>query len=164
MNECIDLLGESDVCKTPVAHRDYWQVELREEDCLKTELVCHFGHQQYVCVPFPVQRAHHVQIALDMVLALNRWRTYLFYKTDIIFFFKILKDHIPHVDGIQMASSEAKISLIRNKSKFPSDLVKYFGHRIRQERFQTDSDNTHVSLQLDTTNPRDQISFLSLLV
>lgn len=61
------------------------------------------------------------QSALNMVLALDKWKTCLVYVDDILFFSKTMENHICHVDEILTALQEAKISQRMKNCKFFSD-------------------------------------------
>lgn len=71
-----------------------------------------------------------LQRALDIALALYKWKTCLVYIDDVVIFSRTIGSHIKHVYEILVALADAGMSLKWKKCEFFRRCIKYLGHLI----------------------------------
>lgn len=116
------------------ANRDFWQVQLVEEEEHKTSFTTHVGLSEFVRIPFRLTNAPPTfRIALDMVLAGFTWKTCLVYIYAIAIFSRSIEEHIIHVTKILSSLTCAVISLKWKKCDFFHAKIRYFVQVISQQ-------------------------------
>lgn len=107
MDECIDVIGESQYFARLEAYYGLWQMNIRKQDRDNTAFVCHAGTFQCMRMPFALMNALECfQRALN-VLTRFKWKMCLVYLDEVIIFSNTVDDYISYIDEILTTLTDA---------------------------------------------------------
>lgn len=101
------------------AVKGYHQMDLREEDRMKTAFISHRGLYQYKKLPFGLKNAPAIfQRMMDKLLGSLRWQAALVYIDDVIIFSSTWPEHIAHLRTILQSATKIGLRFHLSKCRF----------------------------------------------
>jgi hypothetical protein len=112
-------------------HSGYHQIKMREQDVLKTAFRCHYGHYEFLVIPF---RLTNLPTAFESCMNHvfnNKLRKFLLvFFDDLLIYSKTWEDHLKQVDKILSIMEEQSFYAKESKCEFGMTEVFYLGHII----------------------------------
>uniref|UniRef100_A0A3B3RBJ3 Gypsy retrotransposon integrase-like protein 1 n=1 Tax=Paramormyrops kingsleyae TaxID=1676925 RepID=A0A3B3RBJ3_9TELE len=131
----------------------YYQVEMNEEDKLKTAFVCPFGFYEFNRMPQGVTNAPSTfQRLMEKCMKDINLKEVLVFLDDLIVFSSTLEDHETRLTHVLERLREYGLKLSPDKCKFFQTSVRYLGHIVSRDGVSTDPEK----VQALKTWPRPQ--------
>lgn len=109
----------------------YHQIRVREEDVEKTTFCCHYGHYEFLVMPFGVTNAPTTfQSCMNRVFRDQLRKTVLVFFDDILVFNKTWVDHLAHLDLVLGTLESESLFAKESKCDFSMGELLYLGHII----------------------------------
>ena len=166
VDDTLDTLGGSKIFSTLDLASGYWQVEVAEEDRLKTAFTTPEELYEFKVMPFELCNAPATfQRLMDHVLNDLKWTECLVYFDDIVVIGKTFQEHVYHLGTVLLRLRQAGLKLQTAKCNFcQQKLIRFLGHIILADGVAADPDKTKVISNLPTpTDKRDVQQFLGLV-
>jgi hypothetical protein len=139
INELIDELrgaiyhSKIDLCS------GYHQIRVREKDVHKTTFRCHYGHYEFLVMPFELTNVPATfQPYMNQVFILQLRKFVKVFFDDILIYSRTWEDHLKHIDEVlgilEQHSFYAKVS----KCEYGLIEILYLGHKINAQRVSVD--------------------------
>ena len=139
----LDTLAGSQWFSTIDLVSGYWQVEIEQEDRLKTAFCTTEGLFQFRVMPFGLCNAPATfQRLMDLVLSGLQWSQCLVYLDDVIVLGRTFEDHLDNLHQVLQRLREAGLKLKPSKCAFFREKVEYLGHTISRQGVTPDSSKT----------------------
>lgn len=122
----------------------YWQVELKEEDKMKTAFtVGPLGFFECNRMPFGLTNAPATfQRLMEMCMGDMNLKECLLFLDDILIFSSTFKEHLERLEAVFQRLHEYKLKLNPKKCEFFKSEVRYLGHVVSEEGIMTDPEKT----------------------
>lgn len=163
--DLFDKLGKSVYFSTIDLASGYHQVEVKEEDRLKTAFSTQTGHYEFTRMPFGLKTAPATfQRAMDNVLRGLQGLHCLVYLDDIIVYSSSLQEHIEKLRLVfeRLRATNLKVTL--DKCEFFRKEVLYLGHIITKEGLKPNNNKIQAVIDFPILTTTTQIkSFLGLV-
>jgi hypothetical protein len=128
----------------------YHQIKVREEDVHKMSFWCHYGHYEFLVIPFGLTNAPVAfQSCMNHIFNKQLRKFLLVFFDDILIYSRMWEDHLRHVNGILSIMEEQSLYA---KCKFGLIEILYLGHIIGAQGVQVHHENIRVIL--DCPMPR----------
>ena len=122
----------------------YWQVELREEDKMKTAFtVGPLGFFECNRMPFGLTNAPATfQRLMEMCMGDMNLKECLLFLDDILIFSSSFSEHLDRLESVFQRLHDYKLKLNPKKCEFFKSQVRYLGHVVSGKGIMTDPDKT----------------------
>lgn len=109
----------------------YHQIQLREEDIPKTDFRCHYGHFEFLVLPFGLTNAPATfQYCMKHIFK-NQLRKFLLVLfDDILINSKTWEEHLKHIDEVLVILEQNSLYAKLSKCEFGMEEILYLGHKI----------------------------------
>ncbi|KAI3810872.1 hypothetical protein L1987_20495 [Smallanthus sonchifolius] len=142
----------------------YHQVKVREEDVPKTALITHYGHYDFVVMPFGVTNAPAV--FMDLMSRVCRPmldKFVIVFIDDILVYSKNEEEHAQHLREVLSTSRKEKLYAKFSKCSFWLREFQFLGHVVNAEGISVDPSKVEVVTKWSPPkNPSEVRSFLGL--
>jgi hypothetical protein len=109
----------------------YHQIKTREEDNPKTAFRCHYGHYEFLVMPFGLTSAPTTfQSCMNHVFNKQLRKHLLVFFDDLLIYSKTWEEHLQHVDQIFTIMEEQSLYSKESKCEFGMTEVLYLGNII----------------------------------
>jgi hypothetical protein len=135
-------------------HSRYHQISIREKDIQKTTFRCHFGHFEFMVMPFELTNAPATFHSFMNHIFMDYLRkSVLVFFEDILIYSRSWQEHMRHLDEV-LSIMEAQ-SLYSKESKCEFDMTEllYLGHIISAQGVQVHQEK--IRAILDWSMPRN---------
>ena len=106
----------------------YWQVEVDEQDRVKTAFITADGLYEFKVMPFGLTNAPATfQRMMDVVLAGLKWNTCLVYLDDIVVFAPTVSQHLERLETVLQRIDKTGLKLKLSKCSFLEQSLKVLG-------------------------------------
>ena len=121
----------------------YWQVQLDEDACAKSDFTTYHGLFEFTRMPFGLCNASATfQRAMQAVLSGLEWSNCFVYLDDILIASRTFDEHLCHIREVLGGLRDAGLRLKPKKCLFLRDEVPYLGHVISTEGIRPDPSKT----------------------
>ncbi len=104
----------------------FWQIEIEEENKMKTVFSNFWGHYEYNVMPFRLKGAPAIfQRLMTKVLGPYLYDFVIVYLDDIIIFSQTMEEYLQHMKKVLEALRQAGLKLKLKKCKFVKKQLKY---------------------------------------
>jgi hypothetical protein len=112
-------------------HSGYHQIKMREQDVPKTTFRCHYGHYEFLVIPFGLTNVPTTfQSCMNHVFNKKLRKFILVFFDDLLIYKKTWEEHLQHVEHI-LAIMEGKFLYAKeSKCEFGMTEVLHLGHII----------------------------------
>ncbi len=101
IDDTIDALHGANYFTSLDLFSGYWQIEIEEEDKMKTAFVCEFGQFEFNRMPFGLTNAPSTfQRLMNRIFKDLLYKSVLVYLDDIIIFSKTFQEHLEHLEQV----------------------------------------------------------------
>jgi hypothetical protein len=112
----------------------YHQIKMREEDISKTTFRCHYGHCEFLVMPFALTNAPATfQSCMNHVFNKQLRKHLLVFFDEFLIYNKTWEEHLRHVDQILSIMEEQSLYTKESKCEFGMIEVIYLGHIIGEK-------------------------------
>lgn len=142
----------------------YHQIGMGEKDIHKTAFITHFGHFEYLVMPFGLANAPGTFQALmnGVFSPFLRKHTLVFF-VDILVFSETLEEHLQHLEKVLSVLQKEQLCVKLSKCQFAVSQVEYLGHIISGEGVSTDPNKVPAVAEWPTPTTVTQLrGFLGL--
>jgi hypothetical protein len=123
----------------------YHQIRVREHDIHKMTFRCHYGHYEFLVMPFGITNAPTTfQSCMNHIFNKQLRKYLLVFFDDLLIYRKTWEDHLKHLDQILSIMEEQSLYAKESKCEFGMIEVLYLGHiigakgvQVHQEKIQT---------------------------
>lgn len=117
----------------------YHQIRMSEKDIPKTAFITHFGHFEYLVMPFGLANAPSTfQALMNSILAPYLKVFVLVFLMISSFFSKSLEEHLEHLETVFSVLRKEQLFVKMSKCLFAVNQVEYLGHIISGDGVATD--------------------------
>lgn len=163
-DDTLDALRGSSVFTTMDLSSGYWQVQLDEQDKVKTAFTTGRGLYQFKVMPMGlVNSPPTFQHLMQLVLEGLSWKTCLVYLDDIIVYSANFPAHLEHLQEVFDRLRAANLKLKPSKCHFAQKQVTFLGHVVSAGGLRPDPNNVEKVKQWPTPDsPTTVRAFLGL--
>lgn len=112
---------------------------MKEEDVHKTAFRCHFGHFEFMVIPFGLTNAPATfQSAMNQVFREQLRKHVLVFFDDILIYSKTWEEHLSHLDGVLRILQEQRFYAKLSTCEFGMMEILYLGHVISHQGVRVD--------------------------
>ena len=155
VDDTLDMLGGLKYFTTLDLASGYWQVEVAEEDQLKTAFTTPEGLFQFKVMPFGLCNAPATfQRLMDRVLSGLKWSSCLVYFDDIIVVGTSFADQLSNIGGVLARLRGAGLKLKPGKCHLCQESVAFLGHIVSSRGITTDPSKTDAVAKWPTSQSR----------
>jgi hypothetical protein len=123
---------------------DYHQIKMREQDISKTNFRCHYGHYEFLVMPFGLNNAPTTfQSCMNHLFNKQIRKFLLVFFDDLLIYSRNWEEHLQHVEQILTIMEEKSLYAKESKCEFGMTKVIYLGHiigvnglQVHQEKIQ----------------------------
>jgi hypothetical protein len=109
----------------------YPQIQVRELDIHKTAFGCHYGHYEFLVMPFGITSAPAIfQSCMNHIFNEKLRKYLLVFFDDLLIYSKTWEDHLKHLDQILSIMEKQSLYSKESKCEFGMIEVLYLGHII----------------------------------
>jgi hypothetical protein len=131
----------------------YHQIKMREKDISKIAFQCHYGHYEFLVVPFGLTNVLATFQSCMNHLFKKRMRKFLLvFFDDLLIYSKTWEEHLHHVEHILAIMEEQYLYAKESKYEFGMIEVLYLGHIIGLKGVHVHQEK--IQAILDWTTPR----------
>lgn len=117
----------------------FHQILMKMKDVHKTTFRTHFGHYEFLVMPFGLRNAPAtVQAMLNSIFADFLRRFVLIFFDDILVYSKTLKEHKQHLEAVLQTLLQNRLTAKTSKCTFAVSQIDYLGHIITVQGVSTD--------------------------
>jgi hypothetical protein len=129
----------------------YHHIRVREEDIHKTKFICHYGHYEFLVMPFGLNNAPTTfQSCMNHVFNKKMRKFVLVFFDDIMIYKRTWEEHLNHVDEILTIMKEPLHFSKEEKCEFGLTTILYLGHLIGVEGVKVHQENIQTILYCPT--------------
>ena len=140
----------------------YWQVEVDEQDRVKTAFITADGLFEFKVMPFGLTNAPATfQRMMDVVLAGLKWNTCLVYLDDIVVFAPTVTQHLERLESVLQRIGRAGLKLKLSKCSFLEQSLRVLGYIVSSKGLSPDPEK--ISAVRDFPVPRNVKELQSFL-
>jgi hypothetical protein len=140
----------------------YWQVEVDEQDRVKTAFITADGLFEFKVMPFGLTNAPATfQRMMDVVLAVLKWKICLVYLDDIVVFAPTVTQHLERLESVLQRIGRAGLKLKLSKCSFLEQSLRVLGFIVSREGLSPDPEK--ISAVRDFPTPRNVKELQSFL-
>ena len=104
-------------------HFGYHQIRMREEDVEKTAFHCHYGHYEFLVMPFELTNAPTTfQSCMNRIFNKQLRKYLLVFFDDILIYSKTWKEQLKHLDKVLRIVKDQSLFAKQYKCEFGMDL------------------------------------------
>ena len=164
INEIFDKLGRCQFFSTLDLAKGFHQIELNENDKMKTAFSTESGHYHFNRMPFGLKNAPSTfQRLVNDVLKEFINKTCVVYMDDILIFSTSFQEHIVSIKRIFEAIRKYNLKIQINKCSFAENSTKFLGHVVESGNIRPDPTKVEAIQNYPLPcNQRDIRSFLGL--
>ena len=131
IDDLFDQLSRSTIFSKIDLRSGYHQVQIKDEDILRTNFRTRYGHYEFVVMPFGLTNAPTVFMCL-MKNVLHKYldKILVVFIDDILIYCKTKEEHKEHLKILLQVLREHKIYAKFRKCDFFKDKIQYLGHVI----------------------------------
>jgi hypothetical protein len=158
-----ELKGANFFSKIDLRSR-YHQIKVREKDVPKTTFRCHYGHYEFLFIPFGLTNAHVTfQSCMNHVFNKQLRKFLLFFFDGIFIYNKTWEDHMRHLYELLGIIESRQLYAKESKCEFGMTEMLYLGHMIGVNGVQVHQENIKAIIEWPTPrNVTELKSFLGL--
>ena len=109
----------------------YHQIRVREHDIQKMTFRCHYGHYEFLFIPFGITITPTTfQSCMNHIFNKQLKKYLLVFFDDLLIYDKTWEDHLKHLDHILCIMEEQSLYAKESKCEFGMIEVLYLGHII----------------------------------
>ena len=117
----------------------YHQIQMREEDIPKTSFRCHYGHFEFVSMPFGLKNAPATfQSCMKNIFHKKLRKFVLVFFDGILIYSKTWKEHLHHLEEVLKILHDKYLFAKLSKCEFDLTKLLYIGHIIGQYGLKVD--------------------------
>ena len=162
LDDCLDLLGNSDIFSTLDACSAYWQIPMDPDSIEKTTFNCFLGSYAFLYMPFGLKNGPATcSRVMNRVFHGENRRTCIVYLDDCVVFAKGFDEHLTRLERIFEKLSEHNLKLKPSKCYFAQKSVSFLGHRVSAEGIIPDPERTTTLRNYPV--PKDETTLRSFL-
>ena len=162
LDDCLDLLGNSDIFSTLDACSAYWQIPMDPDSIEKTTFNCFLGSYAFLFMPFGLKNGPATcSRVMNRVFHGENRKTCIVYLDDCIVFAKGFSEHLERLERIFERLSEHNLKLKPSKCFFAQQSVSFLGHKVSAEGIIPDPERTATLRKYPV--PKDQTTLRSFL-
>jgi hypothetical protein len=151
IDELLDELHGANYFTKIDLHSGYHQINMREEDILKTAFRCHYGHYEFLVMPLGLTNAPATfQSCMNHVFNKQLRKHLLVFFDDLLIYRKTWDEHLRHVDQILSIMEEQSLYAKESKCKFGMTKVLYLGHIIEAKGVQVHQEKIKAIMEWPT--------------
>jgi hypothetical protein len=129
----------------------YHQIQVREQDIHKTTFRCHYGHYEFLVMPFGITNTPTTfQYCMNHIFNKQLRKYLLVFFDDLLIYNKTWEDHLKHLDQILSIMEEQSLYAKESKCEFEMIEVLYLGHIIGAKGVQFHQENIYTILDWPT--------------
>ena len=164
IDDLLDRLGKAHYFSTIDLASGYHQIAMKEDDIPKMAFRTHWGHFEFVVIPFGVSNAPATfQRLMNKVFAKELDAFILVYLDDILVFSRTKEEYLEHIRTTLGRLRDAKIYARLHKCEFYKDKVEYLGFDVSTRGVQPSSDKVRAVVEWPKpSSVKDVRSFLGL--
>ena len=164
MDDLFDrLLGATVFTKVDLT-QGYHQLRVTPRDIPKTAFRTHYGHFEFLVMPFGLCNAPaSFMYLMNTVLREYIDKFVIVFLDDILVYSKTKKEHLVHVQKVLQKLRENHLFAREHKCEFMKDQVEYLGHRVSNKGLAVCQDKVAKILEWPTPQtPKEVRSFLGI--
>jgi len=165
MRELMDMIAGAKYYSSWDLISGFWQIEIEEEDKVKTAFSTSWGHYEYNVMPFGLKGASAIfQHLMTKVLRPYLYDFIMIYLDDIIIFSQTMEEYLLHMRKILKALRQAGFKLKLEKCEFAKKQLKYLSFIVGEFDIKPDPEKVRAIVnQLVPTNQMQIKSFLRMI-
>ena len=115
----------------------YHQIRVRDQDISKMTFYCHYGHYEFLVIPFGLTNAPATfQSCINHTFRSQLRKYLLVFFDDILIYSKTWEEHLKHLDGVLSILDVHSLYMKMSKCEFGMKEMLYLGHIISAEGVQ----------------------------
>jgi hypothetical protein len=115
-------------------HSGYHQISIREQDIEKTAFRCHFGHFEFLVMPFGITNAPATfQSCMNHIFRDQLRKLVLVFFDDILIYSRSWQENIRHLDEVLSIMEAQSLYAKESKCEFGMTDLLYLGHIISEQ-------------------------------
>jgi hypothetical protein len=115
----------------------YHQIRVHEEDIHKTTFRCHYGHYEFLVMPFRLTNAPATfQSCMNHIFRKQLQKFLLVFFDDLLIYSKTWEEHLAHLEEILSIMDEQSLYSKESKCKFGMTKILYLGHVVSAQGVQ----------------------------
>jgi hypothetical protein len=112
----------------------YHQISIREKDIEKTTFRCHFGHFEFLVMPFRLTNAPTTfQSCMNHIFRGQLRKYLLVFFDDILIYSRTWEEHLAHLDEVLSIMQSQSLYAKESKCEFGMREILYLGHIISEQ-------------------------------
>ena len=121
---------------------------MREEDIPKTTFRCHYGHFEFVSIPFGLTNSPATfQSRMNNIFHKQLRKCILVFFGDILIYNKTWKEHLYHLEEVLKIIHDQSLFSKMSKCEFGLTELLYLGHIIGQDAVKVDRETIRAILE-----------------
>lgn len=134
----------------------YHQIRVREQDIPKTSSRCHYGHFEFLAMPFRLTNAPATfQSYMNHIFRSHLRKFVLVFFNDILIYNRTWEEHLQHIETMLRILEEQQFYAKLSKCEFGMTKMLYLGHIIRVDEVRVHEEKIRVIK--DWSEPRNMI-------
>ena len=109
----------------------YHQMRMRKEDVPKTAFRCHYGHFEFLVLPFGLTNAPTTfQSCMNHIFRKQLRKFLLIFFDDLLIYRKTWEEHLQHIEEVLSILESKSLFAKASKCEFGLEEILYLGHKI----------------------------------
>ena len=123
----------------------YHQIRMRKEDVPKTAFHCHYGHFEFLVLPFGLTNAPATfQSCMNHIFRQQLRKFLLIFFDDILIYSKTWEEHLKHIKEVLNILESESLYAKMSKCEFGLEEIIYLGHKISEKGVSVDEEKIKV--------------------
>ena len=141
MDELIDELHGAVYFSKIDLRSGYHQIRMRKEDVPKTEFRCHYGHFEFLVLPFGLTNATTTfQSCMNHIFRKQLRKFLLIFFDDLLIYRKSWVEHLQHIEEVLSILESESLFSKASKCEFGLEEILYLGHKISAKGVSVDEE------------------------